>query len=110
MVSRRKFLGTLVASGGLYGSALAAPAAAQGGAGVIDRAALVSRHSPTLRELDPLSPLSVGNGEFAFTGDVTGLQTFPGEYENAMPLCTMSQWGWHTSPRPPSLDPLKRKL
>lgn len=21
-----------------------------------------------------------------------------------MPLCTMSQWGWHTSPRPPELD------
>ncbi len=21
-----------------------------------------------------------------------------------MPLCTMSQWGWHTSPRPPSLE------
>ncbi|HEX6623633.1 MAG TPA: hypothetical protein VF064_07965 [Pyrinomonadaceae bacterium] len=104
MVSRREFLGTLVASGGLYGSALSAPAAAQRGAGVIDRAALANRHSPTLRKLDPLSPLSVGNGEFAFTGDVTGLQTFPGEYENAMPLCTMSQWGWHTSPRPQSLE------
>jgi protein-glucosylgalactosylhydroxylysine glucosidase len=46
-----------------------------------------------LRQLDPLSPLSVGNGEFAFTADVTGLQTLVSEHENAMPLCTMSQWG-----------------
>jgi len=27
---------------------------------------------------DPLTPLSVGNGEFAFTADITGLQTYPG--------------------------------
>src|ERR671917_376840 len=100
MVSRRRFLGTLAASG----LTLATPAASQRAADVIDRAALVRRHNPTLRKLDPLSPLSVGNGEFAFTGDVTGLQTFPREYETAMPLCTMAQWGWHTTPRPPSLE------
>lgn len=48
------------------------------------------------------SPLSVGNGEFAFTADVTGLQTFPERYEKAMPLCTQAQWGWHSFPnRPP---------
>src|SRR5918993_976245 len=104
MVTRRKFLGALVGSGVLVGSDAASSPAPQAARGAIDRAALVSRHSPTLRKLDPLSPLSLGNGEFAFTGDVTGLQTFPGEYENAMPLCTMSQWGWHTTPRPPSLE------
>ncbi|MHC4646991.1 MAG: hypothetical protein ACYTBJ_15960, partial [Planctomycetota bacterium] len=43
----------------------------------IDRYALVSRHNPVIRKPDPLSPLSVGNGEFAFTADITGLQTFP---------------------------------
>jgi len=32
----------------------------------IDRRALVSRHDVTLTRLDPESPLSVGNGEFAF--------------------------------------------
>lgn len=53
-----------------------------------------------MRQIDPLSPLSLGNGEFAFTADVTGLQTLPQSYENAMPLCTMSQWGWHTKPAP----------
>jgi hypothetical protein len=70
----------------------------------IDRFALVSRHNPVLRKIAPLSPLSVGNGEFAFTCDVTGLQTFPDLYKDAMPLCTMSQWGWHTTPRPPQLE------
>ncbi|MBS1792782.1 MAG: glycoside hydrolase family 65 [Acidobacteria bacterium] len=69
----------------------------------MDRFALVARHNPVLRKFEPLSPLSVGNGEFAFTCDVTGLQTFPELYENAMPLCTMSQWGWHSKPMPESL-------
>ena len=69
----------------------------------INRFALVNRHNPVLKKIEPLSPLSVGNGEFAFTCDVTGLQTFPDEYKNAMPLCTMSQWGWHTIPHPKNL-------
>lgn len=65
----------------------------------IDRKRLVSRHNPVLTEPDYTSPLTVGNGEFAFTADVTGLQSFPALYEAAhTPLCTMSQWGWHTTP------------
>jgi hypothetical protein len=66
----------------------------------IDRRALVERHNPTLRTFDVESPLSLGNGEFAFTADVTGLQTFPERYEKTIPLTTMSQWGWHTFPNP----------
>ena len=66
----------------------------------IDRRALVARHDPSIRKLDPESPLSVGNGEFAFTADVTGLQTFPEAYEDTIPLGTESQWGWHTAPNP----------
>ena len=69
----------------------------------VDRGALVRRHNPRISKIDPLSPLSVGNGSFAFTADVTGLQTITREYENAMPLCTLSQWGWHTKPRPATL-------
>src|SRR6267378_1121807 len=76
----------------------------------IDRKSVIDRHSPSLYKLDPLSPLSVGNGEFAFTADITGLQTFPRAYENAMPLCTMSHWGWHTSPLPSGLDPQAFRL
>lgn len=47
---------------------------------------------------DTLASLSVGNGEFAFTTDVTGLQTFYKEYENGVTLGTQSNWGWHTFP------------
>ena len=88
-ITRRTFLGVVPA-------ALAAQNAA------LDRRAIVSRHNPVLRTFDPRSPLSVGNGEFCFTADCTGLQTFPSLYENAMPLCAMAQWGWHTNlPKPP---------
>ncbi len=66
----------------------------------IDRYALVKRHNITLKKADPLTPLSVGNGEFAFTADITGLQTFPDFHSKGTPLCTQSQWGWHTSPNP----------
>lgn len=66
----------------------------------IDRQALVARHDPVLRQLDPESPLSVGNGEFAFTADVTGLQTFAEAFDQTIPLGTLSQWGWHTAPNP----------
>jgi len=66
----------------------------------IDRRALVTRHNVTLNKPDPLTPLSVGNGEFAFTADITGLQTFPDYHNKGMPLGTLAQWGWHTLPNP----------
>ena len=66
----------------------------------IDRYALVTRHNVVLTTSDVMSPLSVGNGEFAFTADVTGLQTFIHEYREGIPLGTMAQWGFHTTPNP----------
>ncbi len=66
----------------------------------IDRHALVTRHNVELRQFDVENPLSVGNGEFAFTVDATGLQTFPELFTNTIPLGTLSQWGWHTAPNP----------
>ena len=72
----------------------------EAGPAPIDRRALVTRHAVELLRLDPESPLSVGNGEFAFTVDATGLQTFPEAYEQTIPLGTLSQWGWHTFPNP----------
>lgn len=39
------------------------------------------------------TPLQVGNGNFAFGADITGLQTFH-------PYATMSTWGWHNSSLP----------
>ncbi len=60
----------------------------------IDRKALVKRHSVIVNQVDSLSSLSVGNGKFAFTVDVTGLQTFPERYQKGVPLGTQSEWGW----------------
>ncbi len=64
----------------------------------IDRHALVTRHDVVLKNFDAANPLSVGNGEFCFTVDATGLQTFPEAFTNTTPLGTLSDWGWHTIP------------
>ena len=66
----------------------------------IDRKALVNRHNIIQTQTDPLNPLSIGNGEFAFTADITGMQTFPEYYEQGISLGTFSQWAWHTFPNP----------
>ncbi len=76
----------------------------------IDRHSLVRRHNPSLGGIDPRSPLTVGNGEFAFTADVTGLQTFPEPYERGIPLCTQAQWGWHSFSAPGGKGPLDLRL
>lgn len=76
----------------------------------IDRRALVRRHNVVQSSLDPRSPVTVGNGEFAVTVDLTGLQSMPGEYpvhkrghepDRETPgtlLGTQSQWAWHSIP------------
>ncbi len=66
----------------------------------IDRQALVTRHRVVLTTAGGGSPLSVGNGTFCFTADITGLQTFADEYRRGIPLTTMSDWGWHHQPNP----------
>lgn len=64
----------------------------------IDRKQLVYRNNPKATEIDSLASFSVGNGEIAFTVDVTGLQTFPKRYSLGVPLGTQSQWGFHSFP------------
>lgn len=77
------------------GLALALPATRAAGNAPIDREALVRRHNVVVRSVDPESPLTVGNGEFAFTVDVTGLQTFGDYYyANGIPLETLARWCW----------------
>lgn len=66
----------------------------------INRLTLVGRHDPVLEKFDPESPLSVGNSRFAFTADVTGLQTFAEAFADTIPLGTLSDWGWHSAPNP----------
>ena len=66
----------------------------------INRQAVVERHKVHVSNTDSLNSLSVGNGKFAFTVDVTGLQTFPLHYEKGLPLGTESEWGWHRLSNP----------
>jgi len=54
----------------------------------IDRQAVVSQFNPVRYESSNSTPMQVGNGNFAFGVDVTGLQTF-------YPFGTLSSWGWH---------------
>ena len=63
----------------------------------IDRFRLVTRHNIEITKIDSLNSLTVGNGGFAFTVDITGLQTFPDYYSKGIPLGTMSDWGWHSA-------------
>ncbi|MBA2938549.1 glycoside hydrolase family 65 [Paenibacillus sp. CGMCC 1.16610] len=68
---------------------------------MIDRKALVERHNPLITSFDKFSSLSVGNGNYAFTVDATGLQTFPSLYaDGGVPLGNFSNWAWHTHPNP----------
>ena len=61
----------------------------------IDRCAVVGRHAITSNEVNLEIPL--GNGEFCFNVDRTGLQTTRGN--------TMSHWGWHSFPLPKGFTP-----
>ncbi|WP_208585511.1 glycoside hydrolase family 65 [Gracilibacillus suaedae] len=61
----------------------------------MDRKSVVQKHNPKIHQIESLSPLSIGNSEFGFSVDFTGLQTFPQLYET--PLGTQSNWGWHYS-------------
>ena len=56
----------------------------------IDRYALVTRHNIAWNDLTGQMPL--GNGEFCFNADATGLQTFGGN--------SLAHWGWHSFPLP----------
>ena len=71
----------------------------------IDRQAVTQRNNPVVTEVDPLASLSVGNGHFATTVDVTGLQSFPFDYEAGVPLTAMSDWGWHKFENTEALTP-----
>jgi hypothetical protein len=61
----------------------------------IDRHALVSRHNIAWNDVEGRLPL--GNGEFCFGVDGSGLQTFSGNI--------MAHWGWHSFPLPEGWTP-----
>ncbi|GAA4491559.1 hypothetical protein GCM10023171_35600 [Microbacterium panaciterrae] len=89
----------------------------------IDRESLISRHNVLIEGLDPEHVLTVGNGDFAYSLDLTGMQTFPDFHDqsaawneamrhaNGNPVdafvaaptvntATMSNWAWHEMPNP----------
>ena len=75
----------------------------------IDRCDLVARHMITLTAPHPEHVLSIGNGDFAYTADITGMQTFTRYHDAAAAMAdgrvavntaTMSNWGWHDMPNP----------
>jgi hypothetical protein len=87
---RLRAIAALSVFGFASGAAVCAP---------IDRQALVARHAVRVDHLDPINPLSVGNGDFAFTADVTGLQSFETLYhDQGVPLETRATWAWHSFP------------
>jgi protein-glucosylgalactosylhydroxylysine glucosidase len=107
MMNRRFFLkgaiGSLVSGAAAFAGNYVdnpGPAGSFVGSEVIDRPALVARHKIIFKTTDTLNVLSVGNGNFAFGADITGLQTFQDDYNRGIPLSTLSHWGWHNQ-----LDP-----
>ncbi|KAJ7677979.1 Six-hairpin glycosidase-like protein [Mycena polygramma] len=63
------------------------------GSSTIDRRAVVQRYNPTRNVSSATTPMQVGNGNFAFGADITGLQTF-------QPWAIMSTWGWKNDSLP----------
>ncbi|KAI0970734.1 Six-hairpin glycosidase-like protein [Xylaria arbuscula] len=61
----------------------------------INRKVVVSRYNITRTALidNNTTPLQVGNGNFAFNVDNTGMQTF-------LPFNTLSSWAWHNDSLP----------
>jgi hypothetical protein len=54
----------------------------------INRRQVIKEFNPVRHASSNSTPIQVGNGNFAFGVDVTGLQTF-------QPYATLSSWGWH---------------
>ena len=76
----------------------------------IDRRALVERANVIVTSVDPRAALTVGNGQTAFTADVTGLQTLNSTYISPpLQMQTHAGFGWHTTPPPTGVNPLRFK-
>jgi hypothetical protein len=70
---------------------------------IIDRESVVHRHFPVAKNITATSFLALGNGQFGFAVDGTGLQTFNRTQSS---LCLLSDMHWHTSPYTgPGSDP-----
>jgi hypothetical protein len=54
----------------------------------INRRETLQTFNPTRHQSSNTTPIQIGNGNFAFGADITGLQTF-------LPYGILSSWGWH---------------
>jgi hypothetical protein len=72
--------------------------------GTINRKALVSRHNLNITNPNSEGPTQVGNGDFAYGFDITGMQTFNDQFT------TMSDWSWHSTKPPKGTKPSDFKL
>ncbi|OJJ99087.1 hypothetical protein ASPACDRAFT_1901628 [Aspergillus aculeatus ATCC 16872] len=54
---------------------------------IIDRQNVIRRYNPVRTNLSTTTPMQVGNGDFAFGADITGLQTL-------LPFNILSSWCW----------------
>ncbi|KAF8864607.1 hypothetical protein BDZ45DRAFT_701717 [Acephala macrosclerotiorum] len=68
----------------------------------IDRKAVITQFNPIRHASSNSTPVQVGNGNFAFGADITGLQTF-------LPFNTLSSWGWHNFSLPTAANRLLRQ-
>lgn len=59
--------------------------------GTLDRKKIVQRNNFHITDPKSPGPTQVGNGNFAYGFDVTGMQTFRDDFT------TMSQWSWHST-------------
>ena len=83
-----------------------ARAPAPAAAGASDRRAVVARYpqltsAPDATTLDPADVFTLGNGDFAFNVDATGLQTFNSSKAlqgPALDMNTFSSWAFHSAP------------
>jgi len=99
-LSRRRLMFSAAAGGMALALPLTGMNAATNASDRIDRKALVTRHNPVLKGVDPHAPLMLGNGNIGFTADITGLQTFTDAYSKIAPLLVEAQWAWHSFPNP----------
>ncbi|TAQ90797.1 hypothetical protein B7494_g868 [Chlorociboria aeruginascens] len=59
----------------------------------INRRHVVQTFNPVRNVSSDTTPMQVGNGNFAFGADITGMQTF-------QPFGILSSWGWHNASLP----------
>lgn len=81
-------LHTTLSALALHGSVVHAGRNVDGAGGGIDRRGVVRQFNPARNASSDTTPMQVGNGNFAFGVDVTGLQTFK-------PYGALSTWAWH---------------